>query len=169
MDDKQSENSSKLESMTNGELIFLIVCVLFVVFLGVHFFVTSGDGSEAFGPVDVGGGFISISDQDELGHVIFSAEVARAGHVTIHKSITDAPADIIGVSRLLSAGSHKGVEVILEEPMKVGDKYIAILHVDDGDGYFEVEYDMPVMVDGEVVRPDFRAVDASFDEEGDDE
>lgn len=111
-----------------------------------------------YAPVDVGGGSITIEDQDQTDFVVFDTELVEPGFVTIHRTITEAPAEIIGTTGLLEPGVHENVRVDLTGEMLPGYKYAAILHVDDGDGVFVADLDFPVMTDGEVVRPYFLAI-----------
>lgn len=109
-----------------------------------------------FGPVDVGGGAVSIPAQTLAGAVTFSAELAKPGFVSIHESVGPAPGEVIGVSSLLPEGATTDATISLSTEMIPGLTYIALLHVDNGDGMYRTDDDMPVKTDGSVVRVDFK-------------
>ncbi|MBU1126108.1 MAG: hypothetical protein ABH826_01795 [Patescibacteria group bacterium] len=143
--------------MKNDYIWILILLVALGLFGALLF--SSPDAPElGYYPVDVGGGSITIEDQNQLQFVDFDAELVAPGFITIHKTITEAPAEIIGVTEYLEPGVYQGLKVFLNEEMAPGYKYAAILHVDDGDGVFVVDLDFPVMTNGEVVRPYFLAI-----------
>lgn len=111
-----------------------------------------------FGPVDVGGGSIIVFDQSRTNIVELNVDLAVPGFVSIHEAMGEAPGKVMGVSDYLTTGSYGGINIFLSEEMILGNTYIALLHADDGDGMFDIQKDMPVEVNGEVVRPDFMAL-----------
>lgn len=129
-----------------------------IIALGAYLAFAPPAPSLTYRPVDVGGGMIDVQDQESLDTVILNAELAKAGFITIHESMSGAPATIIGISSLLSEGRHEGVVIPVTQDMLPGYSYIALLHVDNGDGRYITEDDLPVMVNGAVVRPDFVAM-----------
>lgn len=140
------------------DTIILIIAFLVVFGFGAYFMLATPASQTGYRPVDVGGGSISVENQpDDLQSVTLDAELAEPGWITIHESMSGAPADIIGTSEYLEAGVHEDLMISLDQPMSSGFRYIALLHVDDGDRTFVVLDDLPVMVNGEVVRPDFLA------------
>jgi len=142
----------------NSDLIFPIAVLLFVLIAGIALVKAPKTApTSGYVPVDVGGGSIIVEDQESLDKVILSAELVEAGFVTIHESMGAAPARIVGISEYLPIGNHENVVIDLDIPMKGGYKYITILHVDNGDHVYVTNDDLPVMVDGAVVRPDFMA------------
>lgn len=140
------------------DLLFFFVVLTIVLLFGAFILYAPKSSPISYRPVDVGGGAITVENQPEnLTQVTLDAEVAADGWITIHESMSGAPAAIIGVSDLLSVGNHPDLVIPLREEMIPGYRYITLLHVDDGDGVFEPLQDYPVEVDGEVVRPDFVA------------
>lgn len=138
--------------------ILFIIAVGVLTILAAFYFLNSSKVSEvAFAPVDVGGGSITITDQNQLDFVSFQAELVKPGFITIHRTISTAPAGVIGTTELLKAGNHDLI-LYLTNDMQPGFKYAAILHLDDGDGVFVAQEDFPVITNGEVVRPYFLAI-----------
>ncbi len=148
------------KGLDQNDKILLGFVIGFLLFCGWYFFFAQ-EASNVNGPVDVGGGSIVIEDQYDVEKVTLDAELVAPGHITIHRTMSEAPAEIVGVSRLLDVGVHEGVIIGMNVPLDVGYRYVAILHVDDGDEVFEPLEDMPVEVNGEVVRPDFVVLDNS--------
>jgi hypothetical protein len=138
--------------------ILAVIATIFGLFLfGYVFFSLESAPELAYRPVDVGGGAIIVENQFDMNKVILDAEIAVSGFISIHESMSGAPAANIGVSRLLEPGDYEGLEIALRQPMIPGYRYIALLIVDNGNGVFELGIDLPVMVEGAVVRPDFIA------------
>jgi len=139
----------------SGLLITIVVVLLIGAFL---FFVTAKP--LPYAPVDVGGGSIIVSDQVAGSLVQLNTTLAAPGFITIHEAMGEAPGKVLGVSDYLETGSYGGINIVLSELMTPGLTYIALLHADDGDGHFDIQKNMPVSVNGEVVRPDFVALSA---------
>jgi hypothetical protein len=141
-----------------NDIVLLFVFLLLILGLG-SFFVFAPKASEiTYKPVDVGGGSIIVENQEQYDSVILDAELAAPGWITIHESLSGAPAAVIGTSKYLEVGLHQNLSILLTESMFPGYKYITLLHVDNGDGVFIGEEDYPVKVNEEVVRPDFIAI-----------
>lgn len=138
----------------------LTIAVIFVVLgaLGAFFFYAPQTEELSYHPIDVGGGSITVENQpDDLSTVTLDAYLAAPGWITIHESLSNAPAAIIGTSTYLEVGDHPGLVIQLSQPMSPGARYITLLHADNGDKVFVVNDDLPVEVNGEVVRPSFVA------------
>ncbi len=129
-----------------------------IIALGIYLAFAPQAPDLDYKPVDIGGGSIEVSDQESLEVVILNATLVKPGFITIHESMSGAPAKIIGISPLLSEGSHENVAITLTQDMLPGYSYITLLHVDNGDQKYVTEDDLPVMVNGVVVRPDFIAM-----------
>lgn len=108
-------------------------------------------------PLDVGGGSITLGQQLDFDTVTLDAELAAPGWITIHESMSGAPATIIGTSQYLEIGTYNDLVIPLTSEMIPGYRYITLLHVDNGDSVFVANDDYPVMTNGTVVRPDFVA------------
>ena len=136
--------------MQKGDWIGLAMVAAMIAAFGGLLWLAPDAPETDFGPVDVGGGSVTmaVKDADE---VTISADLAKSGWVTVHASMGPAPANVIGASRLLPEG-HSGVTIALTEEMQAGLTYIALLHVDNGDGVFVELEDFPIMTNGAVVR-----------------
>lgn len=133
-----------------GTLISLFLLIL----LGLLFLLAPKE-TPPYAPVDVGGGAIIVGDQPFIDIVILDAELITPGFITVHKAIGDAPGAVIGESKYLETGVYANMQIVLLEMMIPGETYITLLHTDDGDQVFDIQRDLPVMVDGQVVRPSF--------------
>ncbi|MFH1632132.1 MAG: hypothetical protein ABIA47_03925 [bacterium] len=138
--------------------ILTIISILVVILaLGAYFVFAPKAPELDYRPVDVGGGSITVEDQYDMDRVVLDATLAAPGFITIHESMSGAPATIIGTSQYLDIGTYDDLTIMLVDEMLPGYSYITLLHADDGDGIFVIDDDLPVEVDGEVVRPDFVA------------
>ena len=143
--------------MQKQEWFFAALLVLAIVGLGAFFFYApqATGGTVANGPVDVGGGAITIADQTDLHTAHVAVTLAAPGFVTIHEVLGGAPATIIGTSVYLAAGDYPDLKLSLSTPMKPDYQYIGLLHADNGDHAFAVADDMPVKTEGAVVEVKF--------------
>lgn len=141
----------------NKDFLYLGGLVLFLGAIG--FYISSAPEAIelTYVPVDVGGGEISVEDQYDMSKVTLDAVLAAPGFITIHQSMGGAVADIIGISDYLLSGVNRNIEISLTEDMLPGYQYITLLHADNGDERYETMDDLPVKVDGQVIRPDFTA------------
>ena len=130
---------------------FLLVAILG---LGAFFLFAQQAPQLAYGPVEIPGSTISAVASGD-GEVEVTTTLIEPGFVTIHQSIGGAPGPIIGSSAYLEPGSDVGMTLILSERMETDTKYVALLHVDDGDARFNTADDMPVTSGGTSVRSDF--------------
>lgn len=143
--------------MKKDYLLLLGVFAVIVV-LGAYVLFAQPASDLEYRPIDVGGGSITVENQpDDLAIVTLDAELAAPGWITIHESLASAPAAIIGTSVYMEAGVYDDFVIQLAEPMNPGFRYITLLHADNGDKEFVVLDDLPVEVNGTVVRPDFVA------------
>lgn len=140
------------------ELTVLIASIFSLIVIGYFIFGTEKADEFAYRPIDVGGGAILVDNQDDLNKVVLSVELAKPGFVAIHESMSGAPARLMGSSEYLEAGFYEDLEIILDTPMLPGFRYISILMFDQNENQiFDLGVDLPVEVDGRVVRPDFVA------------
>ncbi|MBI2483252.1 hypothetical protein HYV74_03695 [Candidatus Uhrbacteria bacterium] len=89
----------------------------------------------------------------------------RAGFVVVHEDMEGKAGSIAGASARLMAGEARRVPV----PMTVhsGLSHWVMFHVDDGDGAFNAEKDMPMRdADGDVMMKSFRGMGAAMQREG---
>lgn len=148
--------------MQKGDLLGLVFLGGGMVLLAA-FFLFANDAPElAYAPIDIPGSAMSVAEgQSSLTSVDVHVTLVKPGFVTLHRAISEAPGPIIGTSALLDAGEQT-ITIALEEPMTPGFAYIALLHVDNGDGTFAANDDMPVAVDGSVLRSDMKAAGESL-------
>lgn len=135
-------------------VVFPVAFLVFVIY--VMFFAPKAS-EISYAPVDVGGGSITVQNQDDLNKVVLGAEFVAPGFVSIHESMSGAPAQVIGHTSLMDVGNYESIEILLDQMMLPGYRYITLMTVDDGDGVFEPGIDLPVKVNGQVIRPDFIA------------
>lgn len=110
----------------------------------------------AYAPVEHTGSDIVVESQPSgTLAVIASSHVKAGGFITVHESMSGAPAEIIGYSSLLPPGEHTDVLVRLNRDMLPGYRYIVLMMEDDGDGIYEPGIDRPVMSEGVVIKRDF--------------
>jgi len=109
----------------------------------------------------VGKNALNINEQ-KVGKVATVSFVVleKGGYVVIHEMSKGAPGKIIGASALLGAGESSNVSVSLSSALEDGKSYIAMLHVDNGDGTFDATSDAPVKsddMDGAIIMMEFQA------------
>jgi hypothetical protein len=121
--------------------------------LGAFFMFAPERKERAYGPVEIPGSTIAASAPTDAS-VEVTATFVKSGFVTIHQSIGGAPGPMIGLSEYRNAGEDQLI-TIATEILTLGMSYIALLHVDDSDGTFDFEKDMPVTSGGLSVRADF--------------
>ncbi len=94
------------------------------------------------GIMRVAGNFIYMADQRPGTQVkATSLFTEKPGFVVIHESNGDKAGAVIGVSKFLSAEENNGVVISLSRPVIQGEKFIAMLHEDNGDGKFNASND----------------------------
>lgn len=135
----------------------LLITIVIVLLLGAFLFFAP-EKPLPYAPVDVGGGSIDVQDQGNLDYATLAAELAAPGFITIHQALGEAPGPVVGVSDYLEVGVYDEINIQIPEAMTPGLTYITLLHADDGDSIFDIQKDMPVMVDEEVVRPSFDVI-----------
>lgn len=109
---------------------------------------------QVYGPVEVPDSSLSLLPGQEAGaaEVQVNATLAKPGFVTVHHAMGEAAADILGVSTFLPAGEYTDLSVPLVTTTEPATYYFLLLFLDDGDGVYEPGIDLPVKVDGEVIK-----------------
>ena len=80
---------------------------------------------------------VVTEDQDSGSTILISdVSLAEGGFVVMHDDQSGFPMDILGVSEYLAPGVYKSVTVPLVIRSIPGDKMIAAIHLDNGDGSF---------------------------------
>ena len=136
----------------------VITSIAIVILLGAFFLFSEPVPEIAYKPVELSGGSITVEDQNVVDSVTLDTELVEPGWITIHFSMSGAPAEVVGTSAYLDVGVYDDLVITLDDEMMPGWRYIALLHVDDGDQMFDIQKDLPVSVNGEVVRPSFVAI-----------
>lgn len=143
--------SMKKDDMIGG--VFLLIAILG---MGAFLFFARQAPQTSYGPVEIVGSVIAAAPNSDL-EVTVSGMIVKSGFITIHQAMGTAPGDIVGISGLLPAGTLADTVIHLTKPMVFAGPYVALLHVDNGDGTFVVKDDMPVTSSGATVRADFDA------------
>lgn len=143
--------------MKKDDIIGGVMLLIVILAVGAFFLFAKQAPELAYGPVEIAGSTIVASASGD-GEVEVTATLIEPGFVTIHQSLGGAPGPIIGSSGYIEAGSDVPMTLILSELMEPGTTYIALLHVDNGDGTFVVKDDMPVTSGGVSVRADFTSL-----------
>lgn len=140
--------------MKRGDWVGISLMLLALVFFGWIILGANSEPELSYLPVDLDTGSIEINGQNDEGtEVYLTVELGEPGWVSIHNSMSGAPTDIIGVSDYLEVGTH---EITVDvQAMLPGFAYITLLKMDNGDQRFVQDDDLPVRVNGSVVRPDF--------------
>ncbi len=133
--------------------VFLLTAILG---MGAFLFFAQQAPQISYGPVEIAGSIIAAAPNSDL-EVIVSGTIVKSGFITIHQAMGTAPGDIVGVSSLLPVSVLADTVIHLTKPMVYAGPYVALLHVDNGDGTFVVKDDMPVTNGGATVRADFNA------------
>ncbi|MCX6713479.1 MAG: hypothetical protein NTY66_04750 [Candidatus Vogelbacteria bacterium] len=99
---------------------------------------------------------ITVTDQmpgDEA--TISQITLTTPGWVTIHDSLSGLPGRVLG-AYYLPAGEYKNQKVPLLRGMIDGEKYLVVVHNDDGDQTFNLRLDLPrTGADGKVEMAPF--------------
>lgn len=145
--------------------ILTIAIIVIILILGGYMFSVRNNSAEVgeenpIGTTDqnlTGANRIVMSDQFP-GNIVYVAtvELAQDGFVVIHKNNGGNPGAVIG-SGFFRPGVQPG-SIDLTENTVDGMSYFAELHVDDGDGVFNAEKDLPARdVNGAFVIKAFKA------------
>ncbi|EKD47075.1 MAG: hypothetical protein ACD_66C00236G0001 [uncultured bacterium] len=138
-----------------NDILGVIIIVILLAGFGL-FLAYSPQAEPAFGPVELSGGSIMVEDQVSEEEIFLAVELVEPGFVSVHEAMGDAPGAMVAASELLPAGSYDRLLLTPVAPLMPGQIYITILHMDDGDGLFDLKLDKAVSVDGAVVRPSFK-------------
>lgn len=88
--------------------------------------------------------------------LITKVQLSKPGFVVIHKDDGGQPGDIVAVGELLPAGESEDITLTVNEGLKIGEEYIAMLHGDDGNGvYDDPNTDGPLIIQNAVVSQEF--------------
>lgn len=133
-------------------LVALVVCLGGVFALAV--LAPEKAEPQVYAPLEVPGSALGVLLEQQAGadEIIVAATLAEPGFVTIHHAVGEAPADVLGVSDLLPAGQYPELAVPLATKTQEATTYFLLLFVDNGNGVYEPGVDLPVKVDGMVLK-----------------
>lgn len=102
---------------------------------------------------------LEVVDQEGLGLgiVVASVTLPAQGFVAVHADADGGPGPVIGVSKLLAAGTSTDVEIMFDAPLEVSGTLYPMLHIDmDGDSEYtfmppDNAIDLPALFDAEDV------------------
>lgn len=138
-------------AMKQGD-IWGFVSLIFVLGGLAALFVFSPKRSEIiFQPVEVPGSALVLVEAQEEG-VVVDAVLGKPGFVTLHQRISDAPGPLVAVSDFLEEGISSALAIPVAGGLTELESYVLLMVVDDGDAVYEPGVDLPVMVDGQVIR-----------------
>lgn len=160
----------------NRNVVIGIIVVIVLILLGVAFMgnndandALENNENETSGSVDtstliVAENAVNVEAQRPGSTAtVSSVMVEDRGFVVVHESVNGAPGKVLGSSSLLVAGQTLNVSLPLTEALKDGQKYIAMVHIDNGDGVFSEATD-PAAKDsmGNIIMMEFEGdADAS--------
>ncbi len=133
----------------------VILSVIILACIGA-FFMFSKDADSEYGPIELQGSSMIVSNQSSVSEIYLNVEVVEPGFVTIHETMGDAPTNIVASSGLITVGHYDQLLITPPALLLDGATYIAILHMDDGDGTLDIQKDKPISVGGQVVRQSFK-------------
>lgn len=141
----------KKDDIFGGVILFIVIAAI-----GLFLYFAKPAPELGYGPVELTGSTLQATPNSTT-EVTISGALVKAGFVTIHQAMGAAPGEIVGVSGVIAAGMLADTVVYLTKPMEYAGPYVALLHVDNGDGVFVVKDDMPVTSNGASVRTDFNS------------
>jgi len=83
--------------------------------------------------------------------IVNTVRLQKPGYVVIYEQSENNLGEIVGRSDLLSGGEKKLEIIDLDKVTKDGEKYIAVLHLDDGDEKFDNKLDEVLRSEGNLV------------------
>lgn len=114
------------------------------------------DGSS--GAMLVGNNAINVNEQKVGISAIASLVVLEnKGYVVVHEMEGGKPGKIIGSSALLPKDQSSNVAISVLPALQEGSNYVAMLHIDNGDGVFDGVSDAPAKNGADVVMMEFQA------------
>lgn len=135
--------------MNMKRLLFIIFFAIIIATVWIFFFARKIDNDEddQSSSLIISKNAIYAEDQTP-GHEVFIsvAYFENPGFVAIHEDLSHAPGALLGVSRILPAGEIKNLSPIsLSRKTRDGETIYAMLHIDDGDGFFNAAKDKPAL------------------------
>lgn len=116
-----------------------------VVLLGAYYLNTTALLKPDSSPLKTGLNAIYVTDQapGETLTINF-ASLEAPGFVVIHESTADQPGVVLGASALVGVGETSNLgPITLNRATKQGETLFAMIHLDNGDGKFDLAMDPP--------------------------
>jgi hypothetical protein len=93
--------------------------------------------------------------------IIPQVNLDNPGFVMIHRSVNGKAGEIIMTGEYLGSGIHRDVVVNTGINTVSGESYFAMLHVDNGNKYYDNPgVDPPLVIDNEIIQEEFNIVDS---------
>ncbi|NBS70521.1 hypothetical protein EBT31_16650 [bacterium] len=137
--------------MKKGDVWGFISLILILGALAALFVFSPERREIIFQPLEVPGSALVLVEARKEG-VIVDAVLGKPGFVTLHQRIGDAPGPLVATSSLLAEGIHSAFALSATGGLQELDSYVLLMVADDGDGVYEAGVDLPVMVNGTVIR-----------------
>lgn len=141
---------TKADGLVGGVIVVLLAGLAFMFFAAD----TASNGDDlGYVPVEVPGAQMleAYAASSEAMNVV--VDIPVVSWVTVHAAIGEAPGPVIGQSGYIAPGRLM-TSMRIEPLMVSGVTYIVLVHSDDGDGLFDITKDLPISVDGAVLRAD---------------
>ena len=122
----------------------ILVIFLFIVLGSVFAYKYFGTNSEDTSQVlQTGENIIYVSEQRPASSVLVDwVSMVKGGYVVIYDDNNGKPGEIIGNSKILPEGESRNVPISLVRPTINGEFLFAMLHEDNGDGFFNPSIDI---------------------------
>lgn len=137
--------------MKKGDIFGLVCIVGMLGGLAALFAFAPQRPEVAFQPVEVSGASLVFLSAD-ADSVTVDAALGRAGFITLHELMGGAPGPILATSEYLEAGVYNGYTLSVPGGLETLTKYMMLMSVDGGNQVYDAGVDLPVMVNGEVIR-----------------
>jgi hypothetical protein len=141
------------------DVVFGIAVFVIIMAFGLYLLAFEPAAEVGYRPLEVEEAELIIPNQLGLNAVeVERASIPVPGFISIHESLSGAPAAPIASSQLLAPGVYEDIIIDIESGLNPQLGNVALLLADDGDGVYEPGIDLPLSVSGEVVRVRFEAI-----------
>jgi|AntRauTorckE6833_2_1112554.scaffolds.fasta_scaffold39978_1 plastocyanin len=98
-------------------------------------------------------GVFLVSPQREVSVILIDkVKLNKPGFVAVHEVVNEKPGQVVEVSQYLDSGSHKNIEILLEESRQskfvdisgefpITSELVVVVYIDDGDMGFNPNFD----------------------------
>lgn len=137
--------------MKKGDIWGFISLLIILGGLALLFVFAPRNPEVAFAPIEVPGSSVTLVAVDATS-VTVDAVLGKSGFLTLHQLIGGAPGPIVATSDYLAAGTHAGYQLSVPRGLDLQMDYMMLMMADGGNATYDAGVDLPVMVDGEVIR-----------------